>query len=49
MVVVEEKSSQRKKLSHKKMKPSAALGRRKGGTPVGYSGETALKREQREM
>jgi hypothetical protein len=30
--------SPQEKLSHKKMKPSAALRRRKGGTPVGYSG-----------
>jgi hypothetical protein len=42
---VEEKSPQ-EKLSHKKMKPSVALGRRKGGTPVAYSGRTALRREQ---
>jgi hypothetical protein len=27
-----------KNLSYEKMKPSTALGRRKGGTPVGYTG-----------
>jgi hypothetical protein len=31
------------------MKPSAALGRRKGSIPVGYSGQTALMREQCDM
>jgi hypothetical protein len=35
--------------SHKKTKPNATLGRRKGSTPVGYLGQTALWREQCDM
>jgi hypothetical protein len=38
VVVVEEKSLQRKKMSHEKMKPSAAIGRTKGSAPVRYLG-----------
>jgi hypothetical protein len=34
------------KPGHKKVKPNTVIGRRKGGTPVGYSGRTALRREQ---
>jgi hypothetical protein len=43
-----EKSLQ-KENSHGKTKPNAALGSRKGGTPIGYSGRTALRREQCDM
>jgi hypothetical protein len=32
--------------SYKEMKPSAALGRRNGGSPVGYSVRIALRKEQ---
>jgi hypothetical protein len=53
VVAVGEKSPQRErerekkeKPSHKRMKPSAALGRRKGRTHIGYSGQAALRREQ---
>jgi hypothetical protein len=48
VVAVREKPPQ-KKLSHKKMKLSTTLKRRKGGTPVGYSRQTALRREQGDM
>jgi hypothetical protein len=41
---VEEKSPQEKPI-HENMEPNTALGRRKGGTPVGYLGRTALMRE----
>jgi hypothetical protein len=44
--VVGEKSLQKKKPSHGKMKPSTALGRRNGGSLAGYSGRIALRREQ---
>jgi hypothetical protein len=36
----------KEKPSYEKMKPSKALGRRKGGRAIGYSGQTALRREQ---
>jgi hypothetical protein len=42
---VGEKSPQEKP-SHEKMNPSAALGSRKGCTPIGYSGPADLRREQ---
>jgi hypothetical protein len=41
-----EKSPQKRNPSHGKMKPSTALGRRNGGTPVGSSGQKALRSEQ---
>jgi hypothetical protein len=44
---VAEKSLQKKPI-HGKMKPSTALGIRNGGTPVGYSGRTALRKEHRD-
>jgi hypothetical protein len=43
---VGQKSPQRKKPGHGMLKPSRALGRRNGGTPVGYSGRRALRRKQ---
>jgi hypothetical protein len=47
VVAVEEKWPQKKKNEPREgTKPSAARGGRKGGTPVGYSGRTALRREQ---
>jgi hypothetical protein len=39
-------SSHLRKTSHEKRRPSTALRRRKGGTTVGYSGRTGLRREQ---
>jgi hypothetical protein len=41
---VTEKPPQRKKPSHKKVKPSS-IGRKAGAKPIGYLGRRALRRE----
>jgi hypothetical protein len=52
VVAVEEKTPQRKKaeqLGGRSDITSRSLGRRKLGTPVGYSGQTTLRREECDM